>query len=128
VDRWLETYARVKLNLDQDEEDEEDDPERGRFGLHYPLWYALSTWVENREHGSLPETGALNDQDAAWLEDKRAMDARYSLWLKRLQPELDAKYESGGRSRRKYSGGEDAWRDLFDGDEAVGDWQAMLKD
>jgi len=48
-------------------------------GLYYPASYAISSWMENRKHGTLPEFGAYNDQCEQWRYDMQTLNQRYNL-------------------------------------------------
>lgn len=59
------------------------DPPEGDndFGLFYPADYAFMTWQAWRQNGTLPESGALGDQDPKLVDhDWWILSSRYSFF------------------------------------------------
>ena len=48
------------------------------WGLNLPFDFALQSWEMLRQHGILPDSGGLLDQDPDWLADMRTLNARYN--------------------------------------------------
>lgn len=57
-------------------DDHEDSPDTKVY-LNYPLKYVAQTWMEHRQRGTYPETGAYNDQDAALMDDWHSLDMKF---------------------------------------------------
>jgi hypothetical protein len=77
VDEAIEAIVLAdlgKANADMPEGDED-------YGFYFPEDYVLDTWLKYRQHGTLPEPGAYNDQDPQLVQhDWGVLNARYNYY------------------------------------------------
>lgn len=78
ADEIIEKMVLSDLSKNEPNE-QEDTPD---FGFNYPFDYVLDTYIKYHRHGTLPESGAYNDQDPKLVqEDWSTVTERYNYFM-----------------------------------------------